>query len=37
MIRVVLVDPGAFVLPELGEELGRYVGRKLAERGLKSG
>ena len=31
MIRVVLVDPGEFVLPELGEELGRYAGRKLAE------
>src|SRR5438132_10495779 len=27
MIRVVLVDPGEFVLPELGEQLGRYAGR----------
>ncbi|HZC35221.1 MAG TPA: NAD(P)/FAD-dependent oxidoreductase [Chthoniobacterales bacterium] len=35
MIRVVLVDPGEFVLPELGEELGRYAGRKLAERGVE--
>jgi len=30
-----LVDPGDFVLPELGEELGRYAGRKLAERGIE--
>ena len=35
MIRVILVDPGDFVLPELGEELGRYAGRKLAERGIE--
>jgi NADH:ubiquinone reductase (H+-translocating) len=35
MIRVVLVHPGDFVLPELGEELGRYAGRKLAERGVE--
>jgi len=35
MIRVVLVDPGEFVLPELGEQLGRYAGRKLAERGVE--
>jgi NADH dehydrogenase len=35
MIRVVLVHPGAFVLPELGEELGRYASRKLAERGVE--
>ena len=35
MIRVVLVHPGEFVLPELGEELGRYAGRKLAERGIE--
>ena len=35
MIRVVLVDPGEFVLPELGEKLGRYAGRKLAERGVE--
>jgi NADH dehydrogenase len=35
MIRVVLVHPGDFVLPELGEELGRYASRKLAERGVE--
>lgn len=35
MIRVVLVHPGEFVLPELGEELGRYAGHKLAERGIE--
>ena len=35
MVRVVLVHPGEFVLPELGEELGRYAGRKLAERGIE--
>jgi NADH:ubiquinone reductase (H+-translocating) len=35
MIRVILVHPGEFVLPELGEELGRYAGRKLAERGVE--
>ena len=35
MLRVLLVHPGDFVLPELGEELGRYAGRKLAERGLE--
>lgn len=32
LIRVVLVHPGRFVLPELGEELGIYTGRKLRER-----
>jgi len=30
-----LVHPGEFVLPELGEELGRYASRKLAERGVE--
>jgi len=35
MIRVVLVHPGNFVLPELGESLGRYATRKLAERGVQ--
>jgi NADH:quinone reductase (non-electrogenic) len=35
MIRVVLVHPGDFVLPELGEELGQYASRKLAERGIE--
>ena len=32
MIRVVMVHPGDFILPELGEELGRYAERKLNER-----
>ena len=32
LIRVVVVQPGNFILPELGEELGRYAERKLRER-----
>jgi NADH dehydrogenase len=32
MIRVVVVHAGAYLLPELGEELGRYAERKLIER-----
>src|SRR5215475_14224652 len=32
LIRVVVVHPGDFILPELGEELGRYAERKLRER-----
>jgi NADH dehydrogenase len=32
LIRVVLLHPGDFLLPELGEELGRYAERKLLER-----
>jgi NADH:ubiquinone reductase (H+-translocating) len=32
LIRVVVVHPGTFLLPELGEELGRYAERKLSER-----
>ena len=31
-IRVVVVHPGTFILPELGEELGRYAEQKLSER-----
>jgi NADH dehydrogenase len=31
-IRMVLVHPGAVILPELGEKLGAYAQRKLAER-----
>jgi NADH dehydrogenase len=31
-IRVVIVHPGGFLLPELGEQLGRYAERKLRER-----
>ncbi len=33
-IRVVVVHPGQWLLPELGEELGRYTERKLCERGV---
>src|SRR5215813_10208942 len=32
LIRVVVVHPGDFILPELGEELGSYAERKLRER-----
>jgi NADH:ubiquinone reductase (H+-translocating) len=32
LIRVVVVQGGNFLLPELGEELGRYAERKLRER-----
>ncbi len=32
LIRVVVVHPGDFILPELGEELGRYAEGKLRER-----
>lgn len=32
LIRMVLVHPGAYILPELGEKLGRYTQKKLAER-----
>jgi NADH dehydrogenase len=32
LIRVVVVHPGNFILPELGEELGRYAERKLVDR-----
>jgi NADH dehydrogenase len=35
MLRVVLVHPGDFILPELGEKLGRYAQNKLAERGVE--
>src|SRR6266481_2678186 len=35
LIRVVLVHPEEFVLTELGQELGRYATRKLAERGIE--
>jgi NADH:quinone reductase (non-electrogenic) len=33
-IRVVLIHPESFLLPELGEELGRYAERKLRERNV---
>jgi NADH dehydrogenase len=32
LLRVVLVHPGPVILPELGEKLGAYAQRKLAER-----
>jgi NADH dehydrogenase len=32
MLRVVLIHPGDVILPELGEKLGRYTEKKLAER-----
>jgi NADH:ubiquinone reductase (H+-translocating) len=35
MLRVVLVHPGEVILPELGENLGRYAQKKLAERGVE--
>ena len=34
-VRVVLVHPGEFVLPELGEKLGRYAQQKFVERGVE--
>jgi NADH dehydrogenase len=35
MLRVVLVHPGEYILPELGESLGRYADQKLRERGVE--
>jgi NADH:ubiquinone reductase (H+-translocating) len=35
MLRVVLVHAGAVILPELGEKLGTYAQKKLAERGVE--
>lgn len=35
MLRVVLVHPGEFVLPELGPELGRYASAQLKARGVE--
>jgi NADH:quinone reductase (non-electrogenic) len=35
MLRVVLVHPGDVILPELGEKLGCYTQKKLAERGVE--
>jgi NADH:ubiquinone reductase (H+-translocating) len=35
MLRVVLVHPGPVILPELGEKLGAYAQKKLAERGVE--
>jgi NADH dehydrogenase len=35
MIRVILVEGGKHLLPELGEELGRYAEQKLRNRGVE--
>jgi NADH dehydrogenase len=35
MLRIVLVHPGAVILPELGEKLGAYAQEKLGERGVE--
>jgi NADH dehydrogenase len=35
MLRVVLAHPGAVILPELGEKLGLYAQKKLAQRGVE--
>jgi NADH dehydrogenase len=35
MLRVLLVHPGAVILPELGQKLGLYAQKKLAERGVE--
>jgi NADH dehydrogenase len=34
MLRIVLVHPGAYILPELGEELGRYSEKILRKRNV---
>ena len=34
LLRLVVVHPGQWLLPELGEELGTYAERKLRERGV---
>src|SRR5215475_5121237 len=35
MLRVVIVDPGDHLLPELGESLGRYAQKRLGRRGVE--
>jgi NADH dehydrogenase len=35
MLRIVLVHPGEYILPELGEKLGRYADEKLRKRGVE--
>lgn len=35
MVRIVLVHPGKYPLPELGEQLGRYTQQKLRLRGIE--
>src|SRR5437016_11453511 len=34
ILRIVLVHPGAVILPELGSKLGAYAQKKLAQRGV---
>ena len=34
-VRVIVVHPGAFLLPELGQELGTYTQARLRERGVE--
>src|SRR5689334_12940320 len=35
MLRIVLVHPGEFILPEIGDKLGRYADQKLRARGVE--
>src|SRR5499427_1921061 len=35
MLRLVLVHPGEYILPELGEKLGQYADKKLRARGVE--
>jgi NADH dehydrogenase len=35
MVRIVLIHPGEYLLPELGERLGRYTQNKLVKRGIE--
>lgn len=35
MVRIVLIHPGKYLLPELGEHLGRYTQDKLEKRGIE--
>jgi NADH dehydrogenase len=35
MLRIVLVDAGQMILPELGESLGRYAEKRLSRRGVE--
>lgn len=34
-VKLILVNSGEYVLPELGEKLGRYTQKKLSERGME--
>src|SRR4029453_3969477 len=34
-IRIIVIHPGEYLLPELGEERGRYAERKLRERSVE--